>query len=140
MTLPPATLGESYSAKFEARQGRAPFTWRVIGPALPRGIIWEVVEVMGVSQLLFSGTPEQEGVVSVLISLEDNDGRKAELPVTLLVNPVPAPVVVPMEPEGCQCRDVGPTHGAGWRWMLLGLWAAGIGARSFSRPSRRRPE
>jgi hypothetical protein len=137
-TLPPATLGQSYSAKFEARQGRAPFTWRVIGPALPRGIIWEVVEVMGVSQLLFSGTPELEGAVSVLISLEDNDGRKAELPVTLLVNPVPAPPVVPMEPEGCQCRDVGGTSG-GSSWMFLSLLLM-IGVRSFSRPSRRRAE
>lgn len=138
-SLPAATVGQAYTASLEARQGRAPFTWRVVGPSLPRGLVYEVVDAggAGAQKLTFRGTPEEAGAVSVLISLVDNDGRRAELPVTLLVNPVPAPPPVLTEEGGCTCRATPAARGLGSPWALFGLLGlAWTGRRLFSRPSR----
>jgi MYXO-CTERM domain-containing protein len=136
-SLSAATVGQAYTATLEARQGRAPFTWRVVGPPLPRGLTYEVVESGGADaqSLVFRGTPEEPGAVSLLVTLLDNDGRRAELPVTLLVNPIPAPPPVLEEEGGCTCRET-RSSGRTSAWALLGLFGLLMGRRRiFSRPS-----
>jgi MYXO-CTERM domain-containing protein len=109
----------------------------VVGPPLPRGLTYEVVESGGADaqSLVFRGTPEEPGAVSLLVTLLDNDGRRAELPVTLLVNPIPAPPPVLEEEGGCTCRET-RSSGRTSAWALLGLFGLLMGRRRiFSRPS-----
>jgi Putative Ig domain len=64
-TLPPATMGESYSATFTASGGTAPYHFTVSSGQLPTGLV--LSKTTGV----ISGTPSQSGTFSFTISATD---------------------------------------------------------------------
>ena len=59
-SLPDATVGENYSAYFEATGGKKPYSWRLVGGSVPRGIS---IEPDG----LVHGTPLDAGSFFLLV-------------------------------------------------------------------------
>ncbi len=81
-TLPTGIVGEAYSAVMEARAGVPPFTWRVLGQSLPRGMAYAVT--MGERETLeLSGIPEEEAFVTFMVTVTDGDGRYAAQAVSI---------------------------------------------------------
>lgn len=123
--LPFATVGLAYETDVGTRMGTPPLTWRVMGPALPRGLSFEVVTDNATQQKLrFRGVAEEAETVSVLVTVKDGAGRSAQQPFTIEVRE--PEVVVPPVPvdEGCVCVNTRGNSGPmGWSMlMLLGLW------------------
>jgi MYXO-CTERM domain-containing protein len=114
-TLPLGVAGEPYSVELRTRSGEPPLTWRVLGPAFHQGVMWTVDPNAGAPILTIAGTPQQTGVVSVLVTVTDDRGRYAQAPFSLLVN---APPPVPPIEQGCRCVR---GRGRGWTLLLLVL-------------------
>lgn len=119
-SLPLGRVNEPYKAVIEARDGRPPFTWRVLGSSLPRGLSYEITEDER-EQLVFKGVPEVEAFVTVLVTVTDGDGRFARQPMSLLIEtPEEAPLPPPEEGCGCTSAPMGRSTEA-WGLILLGL-------------------
>lgn len=123
-SIPEAIRGEEYEAFLDVRMGVAPFVWRVVGPTLPRGLLWEVdMSPDGRSRLKFSGTPEETGLVTALVTVEDSQGRRVEQPIAVRVVDPPVPVNPNPPDEGCGCRQTrSEGTGAAWALLALPLW------------------
>lgn len=119
-TLPIGQVQEPYKAVIEAREGRPPFTWRVLGPSLPRGLSYEITDDER-EKLMFRGVPEVEAFVTILVTVTDGDGRFAEQPMSLLIETPEAPPPPPVE-EGCGCSSapMGRSTDA-WPLIVVGL-------------------
>lgn len=71
-SLPPATVGSSYSAKLTASGGTAPYDFVVVSGQLPAGVVF------GASTGNFSGTPTAAGTFSFAIKVSDSDGASKQ--------------------------------------------------------------
>lgn len=114
--LPVGYVGLAYEQEIAARGGEGDLTWRLLGPALPGGMSTEVAAVDGAFRLRFRGVPTEVAVVTVLVTVEDEAGRHAEVAVTLQIEEEPV-VVVPPTPEPSGCTS---TRGSLSVWALLG--------------------
>lgn len=68
--LPVARVGKPYRARLEASGGIAPYTWRVVGGALPRGL--SLRPNGGID-----GVPRRTGRIEIVVSARDSLGRAA---------------------------------------------------------------
>ncbi len=93
-SLPPATVGAAYSAQLEATGGTAPYAFQVISGAPS----WLVVTGNGA----VSGTPDAAGTSMMTVSIRDDLGDNAVVPLTIeavaagplaLVSSIPTAVV-----------------------------------------------
>ena len=132
-SLPIALVGKPYEATVEARQGRPPFAWRVLGPPLPRGLRFEIDRSQGAERLLFTGVPEVEALTSLLVTVIDGDGRSAQEGMSVLVQlPPPEGPVTPQPEQGCSCaatRSRGSPGSPGLAWLLVAGAALGLRRR-----------
>ena len=114
--LPVAELGQPYEATLQARGGLPPFVWRVVTLGmLPTGLRFEVNTGDRGEELTFAGTPEMipsggqdgntGGLVSMLISIEDANGRKAERAMGIRVVEPPEPTPMGSGDDGCGCSS-----------------------------------
>ncbi len=101
-TLPTSTVGETFSGTLTAQGGAAPYDWRIDTFGLPMGLTTEVVGPEAES-FRFTGVPSETGIFSVLVILEDNDGRRVEHPVAIEIIEKPVIVEPPKESSGCTC-------------------------------------
>lgn len=77
--LPVATVGQAYSGAAALQAGTAPFSWSIIGGALPSGLSLDAVSGQ------ISGTPSTTGISSYAISVADATGASALRACTLTV-------------------------------------------------------
>ncbi|MCK6547213.1 putative Ig domain-containing protein [Myxococcota bacterium] len=131
--LPDAVVGVPYQVTMEARQGTAPYAWTVVvNGELPRGLSWSMIEESGEAKIRIAGTPEEipgvatqntdtGGVVALLLTLKDGEGRAIEQSYALRVVAPPKPPK-PADSGGCVCVT-GSTRvdGAFGLLALLGL-------------------
>jgi hypothetical protein len=75
-SLPPARVGHRYSAHLEARGGIAPYTWRIVGGPLPRGLTLRPGGAI-------TGSPRRSGVVQFGVQATDAVGQVATARVAL---------------------------------------------------------
>jgi MYXO-CTERM domain-containing protein len=138
-SLPDATVGVPYTATFEARLGRAPYTWTPIDARrLPRGLTATIVTESGVEKLRLAGTPEEVptdtqigdrtgGIATFQVSVTDAGGQVAEAAYALRVVVRAAPAPPPPEEGGCSCATT-TTSGVqgliGWLALALVLRAS----------------
>ncbi|MCS6760464.1 MAG: putative Ig domain-containing protein, partial [Candidatus Devosia euplotis] len=118
-TIPTGIVGEPYETQLSTRGGTPPYAWRLLGPALHRGIMWSVNAETGAETMTIAGTAEVQGAVSVLVTVTDSRGRLAREAMTLLMD-VPPPVVVPKD-EGCNCHATRSTPSGGWLFGGVGF-------------------
>lgn len=69
-TLPVARVGKPYLAHLAARGGIAPYTWRVVGGRLPRGLSLR-------PKGRIDGVPRRTGRIRIVVSAQDSLGRAA---------------------------------------------------------------
>ena len=125
-SLPEAKVGEVYESMLEARNGTAPFTWRVSATSgdLARGLRFEVEETGGVQRLKFLGTPEavpSGGLSNMLVTLDDSVGRRSQLSVSIRVRDV-LPTIKPTNSGSCTAH--GPVDGEAPTALVLLLGLA----------------
>ena len=113
--LPVAFINEAFEEEIAARGGEGDLTWRFLGPPLQAGLETEVANVDGAFVLRFRGTPTEVGVVTLLVTAEDEAGRIAEAAVTVEVAERPEEPAPLPEPSGCTS-----TRGSLSVWVLLG--------------------
>ncbi len=90
--LPDGRVGEAYSFVLEGIQGQAPYTWSVVGGALPDGLA-----LAGDGTI--SGSPTTAGSASVTVRLEDQRAEQAEATLALEVLPPVLRVVTESLPQ-----------------------------------------
>jgi alpha-tubulin suppressor-like RCC1 family protein len=79
-TLPPAVVAKPYSATLTATGGLAPYSWVVVGGALPVGL---ALSAAG----LISGVPTTAGTATVTLRLDASRGASASATLSLKVLP-----------------------------------------------------
>ncbi|HEY0839285.1 MAG TPA: Ig domain-containing protein, partial [Vulgatibacter sp.] len=79
--LPGATLGNGYTAQLAARGGTPPYTWSFDGIA-PEGLVMAPTG-------RFGGTPLEEGRQVMFVAVQDADGVRATMPLSLEVEVAP---------------------------------------------------
>lgn len=108
-TLPPARVGQAYEVRFSAVGGRPPFTWRLAGEGrLPAGLLFVVDHRGEAESLVIQGTPRAVpeapgGVFAFMLEVSDEQGRRAEQPLSLRV--LGANEGLDEPGEGCGCRS-----------------------------------
>jgi len=80
-TLPAGTVGTAYSALLEASGGTAPYTWTVIGGALPAGL------TLGSATGAISGTPATARTYVFVVRADDSAKHYCTMSISLLINP-----------------------------------------------------
>ncbi|AEV16898.1 hypothetical protein TCCBUS3UF1_18590 [Thermus sp. CCB_US3_UF1] len=94
-TLPPAYLGESYTALFSAEGGVRPYTFALEGK-LPQGLVFQGGRIQGV--------PREKGQFPLTLTVEDGAKNSRVQKLTLTVSDPPPPrltlVVPPAQVEG----------------------------------------
>jgi subtilisin family serine protease len=78
-SVPDATFAESYAATLEGTGGTAPYTWSIVGGALPTGLTLDASGEI-------SGTPTTPGSFPFTARVTDADSVTADRPFTLTVN------------------------------------------------------
>jgi hypothetical protein len=107
-TLPPGTRLQPYAQTITASGGTAPYTFAVIGGALPPGL------VLNSATGLIAGTPQQQGIFNVTIGATDSVGCQGSRAYTIAILPA-------LPPAG------GPTLNiAGLAILMVLLVAAGL--------------
>jgi hypothetical protein len=107
-TLPPGTAQQPYSQTITASGGTAPYTFAVIGGALPPGL------VLNSATGLIAGTPQQQGIFNVTIGATDSVGCQGSRAYTIAI-------LAALPPAG------GPTLNiAGLAILMVLLVAAGL--------------
>jgi hypothetical protein len=87
--LPPGIIEVPYTSNIQAREGDGPYTWSLIGGALPPGFTLDLTSTAGTIPL--NGTPEQTGKFAFKLRVEDQTtGDWAEQQVTLKINSQPS--------------------------------------------------
>jgi hypothetical protein len=76
--LPVARVGRAYAARFTARGGVGPYTWRITRGSLPRGLSLRP----GGS---IDGVPRRSGRINVVVSAADSTGLAASRPMLLKI-------------------------------------------------------
>ena len=82
----PGTVGTHFAAELVAENGTPPYTWRLVSGNLPHGFLFE--SDIG----LISGMPDEAGVSSLTVEVEDAEGRRASRSFTIEIRSAP-PVV-----------------------------------------------
>jgi len=80
-TLPAGTVGTAYSTTLEASGGTEPYTWTVIGGALPAGL------TLGSATGVISGTPSAAGTHSFIVRVDDSAQHYCTMSISISVNP-----------------------------------------------------
>jgi hypothetical protein len=78
-SLPDAKVGASYSYRFTATGGTAPYTWAVVS-GLPAGMDLSAAGIL-------TGTPQAPGNAALVIRVDDAAGGSATRTATLLIKP-----------------------------------------------------
>jgi len=76
-TLPDGTVGIDYSATLQAGGGTQPYTWTVVGGALPAGL------TLGGATGVISGTPSAAQICSLIVRADDNAQHYCTLSVSI---------------------------------------------------------
>lgn len=79
-TLPAGTAGAAYSTTLEASGGTEPYTWTVIGGALPAGL------TLGSATGIISGTPSAAGTHSFIVRVDDSAQHYCTMSISISVN------------------------------------------------------
>lgn len=137
-SIPEAVAGEPYIATLNAVGGTPPFGWRLEGE-LAEGLmtVTEIPADMRETYVL-RGTPTEEGLSTVLISVDDAVGRRAIAAFALRVLPKPAPPPPSTEGGGCGCSASQPMRPMDWGKTALSMMIlAGLAiSRRRRAPSR----
>ena len=88
--VPGATYATSYSTTLEASGGTAPYTWTVVGGALPGGL------ALG-SDGVLSGVPSEQGSFAFTVQVSDADGGSDQQALTIDVTGTSGTVEVVLE-------------------------------------------
>ncbi|MES1261101.1 MAG: putative Ig domain-containing protein, partial [Acidobacteriota bacterium] len=93
-TLPPATMGQTYSQILSGASGGAPpYTWSLASGSLPDGMSLRAGGTI-------SGLATRPGTYTFGVRATDVTGASAAAPATLTIAPVPLTLVVPTLPAG----------------------------------------
>jgi Putative Ig domain len=79
-SLPNGYVGAAYSAVASATGGTPPYTWSVISGLLPSGV------TLGSANATFSGTPQNTGVYSFAIQVQDSTAATATAALSITVD------------------------------------------------------
>ncbi|APD08782.1 MULTISPECIES: putative Ig domain-containing protein [Thermus] len=89
-TLPPAYLGEPYSAAFSAEGGVRPYSFSLEG-RLPQGLVFQGGRL--------SGVPKEKGQFSLILTVEDGAKNSRAQKLTLTVSDPPLPRLTLVAPQ-----------------------------------------
>jgi hypothetical protein len=79
-TLPPASVGATYSATLAVTGGTAPYTFLTASGTLPQGV------ALGESTGTISGTPADSGTFNFAVSVSDSKGSSKQQPLQMTVS------------------------------------------------------
>ncbi|MFA7246861.1 MAG: Ig domain-containing protein, partial [Dehalococcoidia bacterium] len=79
-TLPDGTVGTAYSVTLEASGGTEPYTWTVIGGALPDGLM------LNSATGVISGTPSTPLTYSFIVRADDSAGHYCTMSISITIN------------------------------------------------------
>ncbi len=124
--LPSGIIEVPYTAALQAREGSAPYSWSVIGGALPPGL---TLGTSSSATCSVSGTPTSTGSFAFNVRLEDANGDWSEQQITLKIKEQSSRADR-AEDTGCAVLPAGSTysqvrmsnHAAAWL-ALVGLLA-----------------
>lgn len=88
-SLPPAAIGDTYSARFLAEGGVRPYTFKLDG-ALPKGLSFASGSL--------AGTPQEKGLFSLVLTVEDAALSSRAQKVVLNVTDPPPPTMKTVQP------------------------------------------
>ncbi|MFW5952297.1 MAG: putative Ig domain-containing protein [Gemmatimonadota bacterium] len=91
--LADGVLGEVYTEGVNATGGSGALSWTVVTGALPPGLQANLDD-LGESDLVISGTPQEEGTFEFRIEAEDGAGRADTAAFSITILPPPEPVAV----------------------------------------------
>ena len=99
--LPPGQVNALYDAVIEVSGGQLPYTWRLVpGTSLPPGIVLEFPEGdEPLNTVRLFGRPQTVGAQPFSLRVDDDQGRRLEIPLAINVAPAPNSTAG----EGCRC-------------------------------------
>lgn len=86
-TLPDGVVGSAYNSALSATGGVTPYTWSLVGGALPNGLSLSTTGII-------SGTPTGASSSSFTVRVLDNQGTPASATRSFTINIAPAPLVI----------------------------------------------
>jgi hypothetical protein len=104
--LPEAIVDTGYNAVIHATGGVAPYDWQISG--LPKGMVPGADDAAG--GLKIDGSTSEPGVRNLLVTVVDQQGRKAERAIALVVREAAAESETPDSDGGCGCAATRGSH------------------------------
>jgi hypothetical protein len=104
--LPEAVVDTGYNAVIHATGGVAPYDWQISG--LPKGMVPGADDAAG--GLKIDGSTSEPGVRNLLVTVVDQQGRKAERAIALVVREAAAESETPDSDGGCGCATTRGSH------------------------------
>jgi len=92
VTLPGGSVGDAYSATFVASGGTAPYSWSIVGGALPPGLTLTAAGTV-------SGTPTTVGQSNFTIQVVDSSARPQQASAAVSITVTPAVTPPPPAPS-----------------------------------------
>lgn len=100
-TLPPGRVGEPYEVAITAADGVPPYRWEA-GTTLPAGL---TLAISGTPSTRLHGTPEDAGLHSIDVVVEDADSQRVTRSYQMEVLPGQLAIRTSTVPDGALCED-----------------------------------